>query len=182
MIPFKEVAMLTSGLLARKGAAIPASLGLAPFHHIAPSAGPAQPAAPPQPAPTASLRATAPAPAPTSPRIESWPPLPFPGLRAAPRPTSDAQPSEAETKDVPPAAVADARAAEALDALPADGKLAKVSLRLDPARHLKLRLAAAHQRRSGQQILLAALDAYVEAIVPAVMDGDCACLKRSSGA
>lgn len=176
MIPFKEVAMLTSGLLARKGAAIPASLGLAPF----PSAGPAQPATPPQPAPTASLRATAPAPA--SPRIESWPPLPFPGLRAAPRPTPDAPAPEAKAKDAPPAASADTRMAEALDALPADGKLAKVSLRLDPARHLKLRLAAAHQRRSGQQILLAALDAYVEAIVPAVMDGDCACLKRSSGA
>ncbi|HZS82899.1 MAG TPA: hypothetical protein VFA50_08505 [Stellaceae bacterium] len=56
-------------------------------------------------------------------------------------------------------------------------KAAKVSLRLDADRHQRLRLAALHLGRSGQQILTAALDAYLDGLVGTVMDGQCACLQ-----
>jgi hypothetical protein len=54
----------------------------------------------------------------------------------------------------------------------------KVSLRLDAERHRKLRLAAIHLRRSGQRILLDALDAHLARCVEAMPAGDCACLQR----
>jgi hypothetical protein len=59
------------------------------------------------------------------------------------------------------------------------GKSAKVSLRLDADRHQRLRLVALHEGRSGQQILLAALDAYIEHVAAQLMDGKCACLQRT---
>lgn len=52
---------------------------------------------------------------------------------------------------------------------------AKLSVRLDQARHLRLKLAAAHLRRSSQAIMLDALDVYLSTIVPAT-DGNCPCL------
>lgn len=52
----------------------------------------------------------------------------------------------------------------------------KLSLRLDPERHLKLKLAAAHQRRSSQAILLDALDAYLATVAPE-LDVNCPCLE-----
>ena len=52
---------------------------------------------------------------------------------------------------------------------------AKLSLRLDPERHLRLKLAAAHLRRSSQAIMLDALDAYLSTVTTA-MDGNCHCL------
>ena len=41
---------------------------------------------------------------------------------------------------------------------PESEERARITLRLDPDRHLKLKLAAAHLRRSSQQILVEALD------------------------
>lgn len=58
---------------------------------------------------------------------------------------------------------------------------AKVSLRLDPERHQRLRIAALHQRLSGQQLLLAALDAYLADCAASVNDGNCVCLRRQPG-
>jgi len=52
---------------------------------------------------------------------------------------------------------------------------AKLSVRLDQARHLRLKLAAAHLRRSSQAIMLDALDAYLATIVPTT-DRNCPCL------
>jgi hypothetical protein len=179
MIPFKEVAMLTSGLLARKGTAAPASLGLAPYPLNAPVMAP-MPAPQPQmqPVQPAPLRAAAVAAA----RVESRAPLRFPAGQVTERPA-------AEPKEPSPKPVVEAVAPVAEAVVPVveevetgevahDGKLAKVSLRLDPVRHLKLRLASAHERRSGQQILLAALDAYLAGVAASV-PGDCACLKRN---
>ena len=51
----------------------------------------------------------------------------------------------------------------------------KLSLRLDPERHLRLKLAAAHLRRSSQAIMLDALDAYLSTVT-ANLDKDCHCL------
>lgn len=53
-----------------------------------------------------------------------------------------------------------------------------VSLRLDPHRHLQLRLAAAHMRKSAQQILSEALARYLEEMAPQVSGGACACLSE----
>lgn len=58
---------------------------------------------------------------------------------------------------------------------PETGARAKLSVRLDQARHLKLKLAAAHLRRSSQTIMLEALDAYLTQVTPSI-GGDCACL------
>jgi hypothetical protein len=57
---------------------------------------------------------------------------------------------------------------------------AKLSLRLDGDRHRRLRVAALHLGRSGQQILVEALDAYLERSAEAILGGQCACLRRNS--
>lgn len=57
----------------------------------------------------------------------------------------------------------------------------KMSLRLDPERHRKLRLATVHLGRSGQRILLDALDAHLARCAETVLAGDCACLQRKPG-
>ena len=56
-----------------------------------------------------------------------------------------------------------------------DGRL-RVPLRLDEARHRKLRIAAAQFRKSAQAVMMAALDHYLDRIVPSVLDEPCACL------
>ena len=58
---------------------------------------------------------------------------------------------------------------------PTDGR-ARLALRLDDARHRRLRLATAHLRQSGQALLLAALDHYLDHVVPTLIDGRCHCL------
>lgn len=57
---------------------------------------------------------------------------------------------------------------------------AKLSLRLDGDRHRRLRVASLHLGRSGQQILVEALDAYLERSAEAILGGQCACLRRNS--
>jgi hypothetical protein len=57
----------------------------------------------------------------------------------------------------------------------------KLSLRLDPERHTRLRVAAAHLRRSGQEIMLAALDAYLADKAHEIRGGSCACLAARGG-
>lgn len=54
----------------------------------------------------------------------------------------------------------------------------RVALRLDEPRHRRLRLTAAHFRKSAQAVVLAALDHYLDRIVPSVLDERCACLGR----
>jgi hypothetical protein len=58
---------------------------------------------------------------------------------------------------------------------PAEGR-ARLPLRLDEERHRRLRLATAHLRKSGQALLLAALDHYLDHVVPALIPGRCPCL------
>jgi hypothetical protein len=57
-----------------------------------------------------------------------------------------------------------------------DGRL-RVPLRLDEARHRKLRIAAAHFRKSAQAVMMAALDHYLDRIVPNVLEQRCECLR-----
>jgi hypothetical protein len=60
------------------------------------------------------------------------------------------------------------------------GRGAKVSLRLDAGRHQRLRVAAFHEGRSGQQLLIAALDAYLESTGASEVDTRCSCLQQRS--
>ncbi len=52
----------------------------------------------------------------------------------------------------------------------------RVALRLDDARHRRLRLAAAHFHKSAQAVMMDALDHYLDRIVPNALDGPCASL------
>lgn len=52
----------------------------------------------------------------------------------------------------------------------------RVSVRLDRERHLKLKLTAAHLDNSLQDIMIDALDRYLEQLGPEVLRNDCACL------
>jgi hypothetical protein len=59
----------------------------------------------------------------------------------------------------------------------ADGSV-RVTLRMSLARHLRLRLAAAHLGRSNQALMLAAIDHYIDNLLPLLMAGHCACLEQ----
>jgi hypothetical protein len=52
----------------------------------------------------------------------------------------------------------------------------RVQVRLDQARHRRLRIAAAHFRQSVQAVMMTALDHYLDRIVPSVIDAHCECL------
>jgi hypothetical protein len=57
----------------------------------------------------------------------------------------------------------------------------RVQLRLDQARHRRLRIAAAHFRQSLQAVMMTALDHYLDRIVPSVIDARCECLCGGGG-
>jgi hypothetical protein len=57
---------------------------------------------------------------------------------------------------------------------PAQDDRVALTLRLDRARYTRLKILAARRARSGQELLLRALDAYLEACAV-----DCACLRSS---
>ena len=65
---------------------------------------------------------------------------------------------------------------------PTESGRARVSVRLDRERHLKLKLTAAHLQSSLQDIFTDALDRYLEQIGPEVLRNDCACLSLKNGA
>ena len=213
----KPFASLSSGLLARKGAAKPAmrpqgfgqmGMGLEDLgwndmghSHQAPtnSYEPHEPAQLPEHVPS-SIAALTPAPrqspqpraaeeVPPQPAMQAPPPQPVaqpappPVAQPAPPPVVEqqraveaafAEPEQQHTAE-PPAAVIPERPEPARAARPqtpvgrqrsAPGDKAKAAftLRLDPDRHLKLRLACAVTHRSAQQIVTEALDEFLSSI------------------
>lgn len=58
---------------------------------------------------------------------------------------------------------------------------ARVTLRLDEARHLRLKLAAAHLQKSLQEILTTALDRYLDQVAPEILRSNCVCLAAREG-
>jgi len=52
----------------------------------------------------------------------------------------------------------------------------RMTFRLDEARHLRLRLAAAHLQRSRQDVLTEALDRFLDQISPEILSNHCVCL------
>jgi hypothetical protein len=65
---------------------------------------------------------------------------------------------------------------------PAASERSRVSVRLDRDRHFKLKLTAAHLESSLQDVIIDALDRYLEQIGPEVLRNDCACLGVKNGA
>jgi hypothetical protein len=55
---------------------------------------------------------------------------------------------------------------------------AKFTLRLDRERHLRLKLLAAHLHLSAQEMLIEALDAYLDQAVPQAIRNNCSCLAQ----
>ena len=62
-----------------------------------------------------------------------------------------------------------------------DGRPVKFSLRLDPARHRRLKLLAAHRGLSAQSILTKALDRYFDHLAPALSATGCHCFDTALG-
>ena len=58
---------------------------------------------------------------------------------------------------------------------------ARLSLRVDRDRHLRLKLLAVHLQRSAQDILLEALDQHLNRIAPHFTPGKCACCPQLAG-
>lgn len=159
----KPTASLSSGLLARKGHARPAMrpqgfVGLSPVtahddlgwndmgeEHLAPPAATKPPVLRQIEALDEKLTATLPVPAPVA------------------EPPAEAEPV-AEPQRAPLAPAAAARVAREVRASGAKGKKAAFTLRLDNDRHLRLRLASAVTRRSAQQLVTEALDAFLESL------------------
>jgi hypothetical protein len=56
--------------------------------------------------------------------------------------------------------------------------LTRVSLRINSARHLRLRLAAAQLGLSNHGMMVAAIDHYLDNVLPMLMAGRCACLEQ----
>ncbi|NQU69084.1 MAG: hypothetical protein HQ514_00965 [Rhodospirillales bacterium] len=51
-----------------------------------------------------------------------------------------------------------------------------MTLRLDPGRHLKIKLAAAHLNLNLQEIMIDALDRYLARVIPSNLGVVCNCL------
>lgn len=55
-------------------------------------------------------------------------------------------------------------------------EIRRFTLRLSPDQHLRLRIASVHLGKSGQKLLLQALDEYLDRVAPELRDGNCACI------
>jgi hypothetical protein len=75
---------------------------------------------------------------------------------SGPRPTAGSAPSAAETS--------------------------RLTLRVDALRHRRLRIAAAQFGQSQHAILIAALDHYLDAVIPSLLNRQCHCLAAESAA
>jgi hypothetical protein len=63
---------------------------------------------------------------------------------------------------------------------PKRSRRVNLSFRMDPQRHHRLKVAAAHMNRSAQDILTNALDRYLDEMAGAYMDGSCNCLSAET--
>lgn len=59
-----------------------------------------------------------------------------------------------------------------------DAGQTRVSLRVNSARHLRLRVAAAHLGVTANGLMVAAIDHYLDAVLPTQMESHCACLAQ----
>lgn len=59
-----------------------------------------------------------------------------------------------------------------------DDGFTHLSLRINSVRHLRLRLAAAQLGYSGNSLVVAALDHYLDHVLPTLLEGKCPCLEK----
>jgi hypothetical protein len=176
----RTFASLSSGLLARKGAAKPAmrpqgfgqmGMGLEDlgWNDMGYAAGAPEFDPQPQEIERVPSKISALTPAPRGAfEEEPAPPQVVEQQRAIAASFADEEPVEAEEPQATAAVVPMAprrrpAPARAKDKMPARAKAA-FTLRLDPDRHLRLRLAGAVTRRSAQQIVSEALDNFLETL------------------
>jgi len=142
----RNAASLTGSLLVRKGAAAPSPLKRdAGFDAPAPSRF--------TPTLAAESRQNAPSPV-------SLPAVPGkPAARAGKNGKRGSTPAAARTVS------------------PGDdsSEIRRFTLRLSQNQHLRLRLASVHLGRSGQKLILEAVNEYLDRIAPELRDGNCAC-------
>jgi hypothetical protein len=103
------------------------------------------------------------------PGIDLSQPLPAPDVLGEPRGGSEL--TIGAVVELPARPVTPARQPARRRRRPEDGRVA-LTLRLDRERHLRLKIFAARRNRSSQDVLVRALDAYLEAC-----GADCACLR-----
>lgn len=144
-----RAASLTSGLLARKGAALPAGPHVNGLDAMANDLARDLAASRP-------VRHDPPTPVSITPPPPATPPM---AVQPVPPPSSAAD----SVKPVKPRAAAGS-----------SGKAA-LTVRLDPERHFKLRLLSAHTNHSSQQIMIDALDAYISEHGADISPHMCAC-------
>ena len=165
-------ASLSSGLLARKGAAKPAMRpqGFTPIEDLGWNDMGYAPQVEEQPEPEmvehvpSSISALTPAPKPFRAEVE---PLPVVAQQRAIAESFDVEEGEPAPAEQPSPKKAAAKAK--VVSLPnrtsgPAGKKSAFTLRLDSERHLRLRLACAVTGRSAQQIVTSALDAFLESV------------------
>ena len=63
---------------------------------------------------------------------------------------------------------------------PPDTAFTRLTLRVDEAQRLRLRLASAHLGKSRQEILIEALDHYFKRVLPAYLHDPCPCIAGGS--
>jgi hypothetical protein len=175
----KPFASLSSGLLARKGSAKPAmrpqgftqlngnleDLGWNDMGH--PPSAPAQDhEAEPQEHVPSSIAALTPAPKPHETGHVSGAPVPVEQQRAIAESFGTREPEEVHHENHEPAVAAPVVPITSSRPRRAPGQKEKAAftLRLDPERHLKLRLACAVNHRSAQQIVSQALDEFLQSL------------------
>lgn len=169
MSDMKSAASLSSSLLAVKGTASPADYMPAAFGSPSPVRSPT----PPTPSLSNSRwdrRMTADLEEATE-TEEPALPVPAPIRQASPVPMESPDRDESPDREES-TLLARATGPEPLAAT----RRVKLSLRLDAERHLRIKLAAAHLRRSAQNILTEALDHYLDDICPSLSGGECRCL------
>lgn len=174
----KPAASLSASLLARKGQARPAmrpGLMLSePTRVIEPTHQPDRLLV------AEDLEPQPPTRAPQRPALAA-PPVLVPAADPPAGPKLMALPALDEAETVGEAAITESVAASAprVRAQPGQAARAAFTLRLDPDRHLRLRLLCAHRHKSAQQMLIEALDAWLVANPIALAKSACPCRETS---
>ncbi len=103
-------------------------------------------------------------------------------IRRRPANTSVQMPSPRSSKPVVPVArLADLARRNAPEIGPKRDGRSRLSVRLDPVRHLRLKLVSAHTGKSLQNILIEALDEHIGRAAPKLQAGTCACFGAQGG-
>jgi hypothetical protein len=103
-------------------------------------------------------------------------------IRRRPATTSVKMPNSRSSKPaIPIARLTDLVRRNAPEIRPKRDRRVRLSVRLDPVRHLQLKLASAHTGKSLQNILIDALDEHIGRAAPKLRAGTCTCFGAQGG-